>query len=67
MLKNAWMLELQYLARQAENELVQGTAEPAEVRQASLKGSLCRKEGIGQRRQHASQLCKDQGSRQVAT
>ena len=67
MLENAWMLELQHLACQAENELIQGTAEPAEVRQASLKGALCCKEGVRQRRQLASQLCKDRGSRQMAT
>ena len=66
MLENAWMLDLQYLARQAEDELVQGAAEPAEVRQASLKDGLCCKEGIRKRRQLASELCEDQGSRQVA-
>ena len=66
MLENAWMFELQYLARQVENELVQGTAEPTEVRQASLKGGLCCKEGVRQRRQPAGQLCEDRGSRQVA-
>ena len=66
LLENARMLELQYLARQAEDKLAQGAAEPPEIRQASLKGGLCCKEGVRQRRQLASQLCKDRGSRQVA-